>query len=53
MKLLRKIKHNEKGSHIQGQGYNQGSKVKSSFCNNLKPTEVNFIKFYSTYKGYS
>ena len=36
-KLHRKIKHSEKvchtqesGSHIQGQGHNQGSEVKSS-----------------------
>ena len=46
MKLHIKIKYNDKvchayklGSHVQGQGHNQGSKVESSFCNNLKLTE--------------
>ena len=53
MKLHRKLKHNEKvchahnlGSHVQGPGHDQGSEVKSSFCNNLKPTEANFFKLY-------
>ena len=39
MKLHRKMKHNEKvyhaqklGSHVQGQGHNQGSEVKSSIA---------------------
>ena len=57
MKLHRKIKHNEKlcdaqhtnklGFHVQGQGCSQGSEVKSSFCNNLKPTEANFVKLHT------
>ena len=54
MKLHRKIKHNEKmchahksGSHVQGQGHNQGSEVKSSYCNNLKLTEANLVKLHT------
>ena len=45
-----KDKHNEKvcriqelGSHIQGQGHNQGSEVKSFLCEYLKLAETNFI----------
>ena len=34
------------GCRVQGQGHNQGSEVKSSICNNLKPTEANFFKLY-------
>ena len=55
MKLNRKLKHNGKvchahnlGSHVQGQSRLQsGSGVKSSFCNNLKPTEANLVKLYT------
>ena len=53
MKLHTKIKHTEKmcwvqelGSHVQGQEHNQGSEVKSSLCNNFKPTEANFVKLH-------
>ena len=45
------MKYNEKVYHahnlvfyVQGQGYNQGSEDKSSSCNNLKPTKVNFVE---------
>ena len=31
----------ELGSHIQGQGHNQGSEVKSFLCNFLKLAEAN------------
>ena len=34
----------ELGSHIQGQGHNQGSEVKSFLCNFLKLAEANFVK---------
>ena len=53
MKLHRKIKHNEKmchtqelGYHIQGQGHNQGSEVKSCLCDYLKLAEANFVKLH-------
>ena len=43
--------HNEKvchtqelGSHIQGQGQNQGLEVKSFLCDYFKLAEVNFVK---------
>ena len=51
-----KIEHNEKafgrkefGSHDQGEGHSQGSEIKSSLCDNLKPTvtEANFIKHHT------
>ena len=49
MKRHRKIKHNKKvchiqelGYHIQGQGHNQGSEVKSCLSNYLKLAEANF-----------
>ena len=51
MKLHRKLKHNEVcqaqklGFYVQGQGHSQGSEAKSSFCNNLKITEANFVNF--------
>ena len=51
MKLHRKMENNKKvchaqelGSHIQGQGHNQGSEVKSFLCDYLKLAEANFIK---------
>ena len=51
MKLHRKIENNEKvcraqelGSHIQGQGHNQGSEVKSFLCDYLKLVEANFVE---------
>ena len=51
MKLYRKMEKNKKmcraqelGSHIQGQGHNQGSEVKSFLCDFLKLAEANFIK---------
>ena len=53
MKLHRKIKHNEKvchpqelGSHIQGQGHNQGSELKSGTCDYLKLAKANFVKLH-------
>ena len=53
MKLHRKIKHNEKvghtqdlSFHIQGQGHNQGWKVKSFLCSYLKLAGANFIKIH-------
>ena len=51
MKLHRKMENNKKvcraqelASHIQGQGHNQGSDVKSFLCDYLKLAEANFIK---------
>ena len=51
MKLHRKMGYNKTvchaqdlGSHIQGQGHNQGSEVKSFLCDDLKLAEANFIK---------
>ena len=53
MKLQRKIKHNKKvchtqelSYHIQGQGHNQGSEVKSFLLDYLKLAEANFVKFH-------
>ena len=50
-KLHRKIKHRSKvfhtqklGSHIQGQGHNQGSEVKYFLCDDLKLAEAHCIK---------
>ena len=40
----------ELGSHIQGQGHNQGSEVKSFLCDHLKLAEANFIKLSKTLK---
>ena len=51
MKLHRKIRHKKKvchtqklGYHIQGQGHNQGSEIKSCLCDYLKLAEANFVK---------
>ena len=51
MKRHRKIENNKKVCraqelvyHIQGQGHNQGSEVKSFLCDYLKLAEANFIK---------
>ena len=51
MKLHRKTENNKKvchaqelGSHIQGEGHNQGSEVKSFLCDYLKLAESNFVK---------
>ena len=51
MKRHRKIKHYEKvchiqesGSHVQSKGCNEGLEVKSSLCDSLKPSELNFVK---------
>ena len=51
MKLHRKIENNKKvcraqefGSHIQGQGHNHGSEVKSFLCDYFKLAEANFVK---------
>ena len=51
MKLHRKIENDKKVCraqelcfHIQGQGHNQGSEVKSFLCDYLKLAEANFVK---------
>lgn len=52
-KLHRKIKHKKCAAlkkqlpAVQGQGHNQVSAVKSSLCDNLKSTEVNFINLHN------